>query len=540
MNNIENEDFQLQSSSLQHHFSFIHNLNANSDNLSYNSTLLAANNINTSNSHNTTINTNNSTSSGSNNGTLSSYRTTTTTTTTTNHTHNPSLERRQSRLQRNTKKRMNKMNMGEATDDVHECVRCLRAIMSHQYGFHMVIAHHNAISAIAFSLKHKEYRTKSLVLELLAAVCLVDGGHAIVLRAFDYFKDSHKETSRFETLMSYFRKDSQDPDYNIDFMVACMQFINIIVHSTQNMNFRVHLQYEFTQLGLDDFLENKLRFNESDRLQVQIQAYLDNQFDVHQLIEEADAKHEALVELDKIKEELSIEKDKFNKVQDDLLNKITELQKDNFLMKQQIDLLSKEKDDMTIAIDTLKRSNKSGHASILTQNKDLNDTFVPPPAPPPPILGPSMSGFAPPPPPPPPPPPLMLNGSSKSSMMMPPPPPPGMAEPPIPTMTIKRKIETKYKLPNLNWIALKPQQVKGTVFCELDDEKLLKIIDFETFEELFKMGNNAFPMQNSSSMRNYDSPLSTLRRASKKPENITLLEPQRQRNLGINRVLLFF
>ena len=28
-----------------------------------------------------------------------------------------------------------------------------------------------------------------------------------------------------------------------------------------------------------------------------------------------------------------------------------------------------------------------------------------------------------------------------------------------------------------------------TIFCELDDEKLLKIIDFETFEELFKTGN---------------------------------------------------
>ena len=62
-------------------------------------------------------------------------------------------------------------------------------------------------------------RTKSLVLELLAAVCLVDGGHSIVLRAFDNFKDIYKETSRFETLMNYFRKDSNEPDFNIDFMV---------------------------------------------------------------------------------------------------------------------------------------------------------------------------------------------------------------------------------------------------------------------------------------------------------------------------------
>lgn len=34
-----------------------------------------------------------------------------------------------------------------------------------------------------------------------------------------------------------------------------MQFINIVVHSVENMNFRVFLQYEFTHLGLDLYLE---------------------------------------------------------------------------------------------------------------------------------------------------------------------------------------------------------------------------------------------------------------------------------------------
>lgn len=60
-----------------------------------------------------------------------------------------------------------------------------------------------------------------------------------------------KEKHRFEKLMDYFHVE----DGNIDFMVACMQFINIMVHSVEDMNFRVHLQYEFTKLGLDDYLE---------------------------------------------------------------------------------------------------------------------------------------------------------------------------------------------------------------------------------------------------------------------------------------------
>lgn len=46
-----------------------------------------------------------------------------------------------------------------------------------------------------------------------------------------------------------------------------MQFVNIVVHSVENMNFRVHLQYEFSKLGLDEYLE-KLRHTESEELQV--------------------------------------------------------------------------------------------------------------------------------------------------------------------------------------------------------------------------------------------------------------------------------
>lgn len=43
------------------------------------------------------------------------------------------------------------------------------------------------------------------------------------------------------------------------------------------------------------------------------------------------------------------------------------------------------------------------------------------------------------------------------------------------SMTIKKKIQTKYKLPNLNWTPLKPGQVRGTVFTDLDDEKYFKV-----------------------------------------------------------------
>ena len=92
------------------------------------------------------------------------------------------IKKRQSRL-------LTKLNMGDAKDDIHVCILCLRAIMNNKHGLSNVIQKQEAINAIALSLRHKSLRTKALVLELLAAICLVQGGHSIILKAFDNFKD---------------------------------------------------------------------------------------------------------------------------------------------------------------------------------------------------------------------------------------------------------------------------------------------------------------------------------------------------------------
>lgn len=40
-----------------------------------------------------------------------------------------------------------------------------------------------------------------------------------------------------------------------------MQFINIVVHSVEDMNFRVHLQYDFTKLCLDEYLDVSVHYD---------------------------------------------------------------------------------------------------------------------------------------------------------------------------------------------------------------------------------------------------------------------------------------
>ena len=145
-----------------------------------------------------------------------------------------------------------------------------------------------------------------MVLELLAAICLVKGGHEIILNAFDNFKEEMLEKKRFQTMMTYFKHYKE---FQIEFMIACMQFINIVVHSVSEMNFRVALQWEFAALGLGDYLEDHLKFNESEELALQIKAYLDNQVDVANLLEEKEQKDWLEIKIDELEDTLSKERE---------------------------------------------------------------------------------------------------------------------------------------------------------------------------------------------------------------------------------------
>ncbi|XP_071978606.1 formin-like protein 2 isoform X4 [Engystomops pustulosus] len=489
-------------------------------------------------------------------------------------------------------------------DDVHVCVMCLRAIMNYQYGFNMVMSHPHAVNEIALSLNNKNPRTKALVLELLAAVCLVRGGHEIILSAFDNFKEVCGEKQRFEKLMEHFRNE----DNNIDFMVACMQFINIVVHSVEDMNFRVHLQFEFTKLSLDEFLD-KLKHTESDKLQVQIQAYLDNVFDVGALLEDAETKNAALERVEELEENISHLSEKLQDTENEAMAKIVELEKQLMQRHKELEIarevckdantqvhslrrMVKEKDEAIQRQSTLERkihelekqgtlkiqkkhdgdisitplggavpsgaelSGELSSASSVSQSGVSVPSAATPPLPPPlpsdpgavengatsSVIPPGPPAAAPPPPPPPPPAPP-LPGPAVEAPIPPPPPPPGA--PPLPgtasptvifhsgladgpiklfSVKIKKPIKTKFRMPVFNWVALKPNQINGTVFNEIDDERILEDINVDEFEEIFKTKAQGPAMDVTSSKQ---------KAAPKGSTKVTLLEANRAKNLAI-------
>ncbi|XP_031949774.1 formin-like protein 3 isoform X5 [Corvus kubaryi] len=415
-------------------------------------------------------------------------------------------------------------------DDVHLCIMCLRAIMNYQYGFNLVMSHPHAVNEIALSLNNKNPRMKALVLELLAAVCLVRGGHEIILAAFDNFKEVCKEKHRFERLMEYFRNE----DSSIDFMVACMQFINIVVHSVEDMNFRVHLQYEFTKLGLEEFLQ-KSRHTESEKLQVQIQAYLDNVFDVGGLLEDAETKNVALEKVEELEEHLSHLTEKLLDLENENMMRVAELEKQLLQREKELEVVKETYEHTSHQVHTLRRMIKEKDEAF-RRHYGSEPPPLPsaePPPPPEPLEETLRLPVPPPveaaPPPPPPPPPLPPPAPPLPGKCPPAPPLPG-ASPSIAltvglsAIRIKKPIKTKFRLPVFNWTALKPSQISGTVFSELDDERVLEDLDLERFEELFKTKAQGPAL---------DLVCAKSKAAQKVATKVTLLEANRAKNLAI-------
>uniref|UniRef100_A0A673B3M6 Formin-like protein 1 n=1 Tax=Sphaeramia orbicularis TaxID=375764 RepID=A0A673B3M6_9TELE len=433
-------------------------------------------------------------------------------------------------------------NSSNQRDDIHVCIMCLRAIMNYQSGFNLVMTHPRCVNEITLSLNSRNPRTKALVLELLAAVCLVRGGHDIILSAFDNFREVSRERNRFEKLMEYFMND----DSNIDFMVACMQFINIVVHSVENMNFRVHLQYEFTHLKLDKYLES-LRLTESEKLQVQIQAYLDNVLDVGALLEDAENRGGVLEHVDELQDHNVQLNVRLQEIENQTAEKISELETKLMQATKETELLKVSSThghaEWVLCVIRSRVENSVDSASPASSH---SASAPPPPPPPPPLPGgfgeassppppPTAGVCAPPPPPPPPPgdgppPPPPLPGAGPpppppppGSGPPPPPPPPGSGPPPPPGLKNKKPIQTKFRMPLLNWQALKPNQVTGTVFNELDDEQILGELNMEIFEEQFKTRAQGNPVDVTKKMKV----------SQKAPSKTSLIDANKAKNLAI-------
>ncbi|RCN50208.1 hypothetical protein ANCCAN_03813 [Ancylostoma caninum] len=464
-------------------------------------------------------------------------------------------------------------NVGELEDDVHVCIMCLRAIMNNKRGFELVFADSRAIYCIVRSILHQSLRTKTLVMQMLSSICMVQGGQELVSDAFDQFRLDYRERHRFQTLMYFIRNP---PEFHVEFLSSAVQFLDIF-SSVEDMNQRVYLQYELHLLGLDDYIDEMAEC-QSDELQARMSAYTSGEMDVAALVDDSHHKTRLLEECDQLRNRLSQANERVQEVEAkwitdkaaldrrllDLVRERDRMQKEHEAQEGSWKKTMSEKDRqareqqarLEQRIQELEAIQKTMQAGLQVQQQTKSPPTPPPPAPGPHpgLLAPVTGG-----PPAPPPPCAVTNGAPKAAGGPPPPPPPppaglgkaGGAPPPpppglmtasaVPANTIKKTYQTRNKLPQLNWTAMKPNQAKNTVFEDLNDEKIIEAY-FSKLEEMFKLqpAGGDVAMENGNRLEvgapaagvGQHSPGSTGSGSTRKN---TLLDTKRLQNVAITR-----
>lgn len=118
------------------------------------------------------------------------------------------------------------------------------------------------ITHITFCLHNAPLRLRSLVSELLAALCVLSPNHGqkLVLNAFSEYRVAHAEMFRFEELIRFLKLGIDDDDENEeaeddglwDAKAATMALANALSNCPDDLEERVMLREEFSRRGMNE------------------------------------------------------------------------------------------------------------------------------------------------------------------------------------------------------------------------------------------------------------------------------------------------
>ncbi|XP_077255342.1 diaphanous related formin 1 isoform X3 [Temnothorax americanus] len=152
----------------------------------------------------------------------------------------------------------------------YECIRCLKAIMNNTVGIKEMLAHHEALTIVARSLEPTKPSVMSEAVKLLGAVCLISSdSHKKVLDAVT-MNGEFKGRERFLPIVQGLMNKK-----NENLRVVCLQLINSIISSAEDLDFRLHLRNEVMRVGLADILE-MLEKDESEDLATHLKIFNDH------------------------------------------------------------------------------------------------------------------------------------------------------------------------------------------------------------------------------------------------------------------------
>uniref|UniRef100_A0A8C7IE60 Diaphanous related formin 2 n=1 Tax=Oncorhynchus kisutch TaxID=8019 RepID=A0A8C7IE60_ONCKI len=424
----------------------------------------------------------------------------------------------------------------------HKLIQCLKAFMNNKYGLQRILGDERSLHLLARAIDPKQTSMMTEIVKILSAICIIGEENILdkILAAMTIAAERNNK-ERFAPIVEGLENHEAQ-----QLQVACMQLINALVTSPDDLDFRIHLRNEFLRCGLKKILPVK-----TEELDIQLKVFNEN-------------KEEDSIELSHRLDDIRVYHLLSNMVKDtgsetyflSILQHLLLIRNDYYIRPQYYKVIEE-----CVSQVVLHRSGMDpdfgyrerldvdfthliGRSARIAAGPAAAGTGAPPPAlpgglAPPPPPPPGMASMPPPPPPPPPPgvgppPPPPPPGCGP-----PPPPPfpgaPGIPPPPmmaIPVIKLPYGLEAKktYKpevvMKRINWSKIVPQEMAENCFWIKVKEE--KFENQEFFEQLSLSFSSRTKVKNE-----VDETDARVTQFKKKAKELRILDAKTAQNLSI-------
>ncbi|XP_074838956.1 protein diaphanous homolog 3 [Carettochelys insculpta] len=149
----------------------------------------------------------------------------------------------------------------------HKVVQCLKAFMNNKYGLERIMGEERSLSLLARAIDPRQTNMMTDVVKLLSAICIVGEENILekILEAVTAVAEE-KNIARFSPIVEGLQ------DKSVQLQVACMQLINALVTSPDDLDLRLHIRNEFMRSGLKEILP-QLKCIKNEALDIQLKVF---------------------------------------------------------------------------------------------------------------------------------------------------------------------------------------------------------------------------------------------------------------------------
>ncbi|XP_072200892.1 protein diaphanous homolog 3 [Excalfactoria chinensis] len=174
----------------------------------------------------------------------------------------------------------------------HKVIQCLRAFMNNKYGLERILGEERSLLLLIKAIDPKQTNMMTDIVKLLSAMCIV-GEESILEKILEAITAAAEERNveRFSPIVEGLQ------DNSVQLQVACMQLINALVTSPDDLDFRLHIRNEFIRSGLKEILP-QLKCIRNEALDIQLKVF--NEHKEEDMIEFSHRLEDIRSELDEV------------------------------------------------------------------------------------------------------------------------------------------------------------------------------------------------------------------------------------------------